>query len=229
MGVSTHRIRPRKGVALPTLTLAATKSPGLRERSKSERQQRILTAARQHFSQYGYDDATLRGIADSAGLGVGTIFNYVSHKRDLIFLIFNEEIDTLTAEAVATTRPWHGFRRNMLAIADPHYPLLAQDPVLGRILVSETVLETPGLHLDRYLQVRVRLLNDLEGMVAAAQDQGELRPDILPATIARNTFLAFTSALRWWVTQPNPDPAQGQRDYAEMLDLQLGGLKRQPA
>ncbi len=211
-----------------TVTVAATDtaaSGGLRERSKQERRQRILLAARDHFSKYGYDDATLRGIADSAGLGVGTLFNYVSHKRDLIFLIFNEEIDALTANAIATTRPWRGFRENMLAVSDPHYVLFAVNPVLSRILLCETVLETPGLHLARYLQVRVRLLDQLKDLVVCAQDRGEVRGDINPGTIARNTFLSFTSALRWWIMQPNPDVRQGQLECAEMLEMQFAGLK----
>jgi AcrR family transcriptional regulator len=202
------------------------KLPGVRELAKRERNRRIMLAAREHFSKYGYDEATLRGIADSAGLGVGTLFNYVSHKRDLIFLIFNEEIDTLTANALATTRPWKGFRENVLAITDPHYTLFAATPVLSRILLSETVLETPGLHLDRYLQVRIRLLDGMERLVTAAQERGELRSEINPSAIARNTFLSFTAALRWWITQPDPDWRRGQLDYAEMLDMQLGGLKR---
>ena len=203
--------------------------PGLRERSKHERKRRILLAAREHFSRFGYDDATLRGIAESAGLGVGTLFNYVSHKRDLIFLIFNEEIDALTAKALAATRPWYGFRENVLAIANPHYPLFAENPILSRILLTETILETPGLHLDRYLRVRVRLLEGMEALVAAAQDAGELRPGIDPASIARNTFLSFTAALRWWITQPDPDWRKGQADYAEMLEMQFGGLKNPAA
>ena len=199
----------------------------VRERGKSERQQRILLAAREQFSHLGYDEATMRGIADAAGLSVSTLFKYVSHKRDLIFLIFNEEVDALTAQALEKTRPWKSFRENMLTITDPHYALFAQNPVLSRILLSETVLQMPGLHLDRYLSVRLRLLEGLERLAAAAQDTGEVRPDMLPAAIARNTFLAFTAALRWWITQPAPDWRRGQREYAEMLEMQFAGLRRQ--
>ncbi len=187
-----------------------------------------MLAAREQFSRLGYDEATMRGIADTAGLSVSTLFKYVSHKRDLIFLIFNEEIDALTAQALEKTRPWRSFRENMLTITDPHYTLFAENPVLSRILLSETVLESPGLHLDRYCLIRLRLLDGLERLAAAAQDTGEVRPDMHPATIARNTFLAFTAALRWWITQPDPDWRQGQHDYKEMLEMQFAGLRQQP-
>ena len=203
---------------------AETLKLGVRERSKNERQQRIIAAARENFSNFGYDDATLRSIADSAGLSVSTLFNYVSHKRDLIFLIFNEEIDTLTANAMARTRPWKSFRENILCITDPHYELFAVDPVLSRILLSETLLETPGLHLDRYVAVRVRLLEGMDRLVRAAQDTGELRAELNSEVLARNTFLAFTAALRWWITKPRPDCREGQKEYAEMLETQMEGM-----
>ena len=186
-----------------------------------------MLAAREQFSMYGYDDATLRGIAGAARLSVSTLFNYVSHKRDLIFLIFNEEIDTLTAEAMAKTRPWKSFRENVLCITDPHYCLFAADPVLSRILLSETLLETPGLHLQRYVDVRIRLLQGMQGLVRNAQDTGELRQQLNPEIVARNTFLPFTAALRWWITAPAPDWRKGQQDYAEMLDTQMAGLIEQ--
>ena len=210
--------------SLPHVVNEVSLKTGVRERSKNERQQRIITAARENFSNLGYDDATLRSIADSAGLSVSTLFNYVSHKRDLIFLIFNEEIDTLTANAMARTRPWKSFRENILCIADPHYELFAVDPVLSRILLSETLLETPGLHLDRYLAVRVRLLDGIDSLVRAAQNTGELRAELNSEIVARNTFLAFTAALRWWITKAKPDCLEGQREYAEMLKTQMEGM-----
>ena len=199
----------------------------MRQRSKNLRQQKIMLAAREHFSKSGYDDATLRGIATAAGLSVSTLFKYVSHKRDLIFLIFNQEIDTMTAEGIAKTRPWKSFRENVLCYTDPHYCLFATDPVLSRILLSEILLETPGLHLRRYIEVRVRVLKALEALVVWAQNAGELRVDLNPETVARNTFLSFTAALRWWITEPNPECQKGQQDYADMLQTQLEGLTEQ--
>ena len=213
------------GGALPAVTgESSLLTTSVRQRSKNLRQQRIMLAAREQFSTHGYDDATLRGIAAAGRVSVSTLFNYASHKRDLIFLIFNEEIDTLTAAAMAKTRPWKSFRENVLCIANPHYCLFAADPVLSRILLSETLLETPGLHLQRYVDVRIRLLQGMEGLVSAAQETGELRAELNPETVARNTFLSFTAALRWWITAPEPDWRKGQTDYAEMLETQMVGL-----
>ncbi len=45
-------------------------------------------------------DATLRQIATRAHVALGTLFNYAQDKRDLVFLIFNEELSPLTDEAL---------------------------------------------------------------------------------------------------------------------------------
>ena len=62
------------------------KKAGVRERSKRERQDRIMMAARTMLAEQGYDATTLRQVAERAGLGLGTLFNYISDKRDLIYL-----------------------------------------------------------------------------------------------------------------------------------------------
>ena len=48
-----------------------------------------MSAARMLFTEHGYDATTLNQIAVLAELGKGTIFNYVTDKRDIIFLIFS--------------------------------------------------------------------------------------------------------------------------------------------
>src|ERR1700731_4939730 len=73
---------------------------GLREQNKLEKRQRIRMAARELFSKHGYDSATLRQIARRAHVGLGTLFNYAQDKRDLVFLIFNEELAAVTEQAL---------------------------------------------------------------------------------------------------------------------------------
>ena len=82
-----------------------TEKLGVRERSKRERQDRIMMAARTMFAEHGYDATTLRQVAERAGLGLGTLFNYISDKRDLIYLVFNREVSLVTDVSLAAPRP----------------------------------------------------------------------------------------------------------------------------
>ena len=74
---------------------------GRRERNRQDKRERIRDAAEDLFNECGYDAATTRDIARRAGVSLGTLFNYADDKRDLIFLIWVDRLDRITAEAFA--------------------------------------------------------------------------------------------------------------------------------
>ena len=212
---------------LPTKT-AQAKKPGVRERSKQENKDKIVMAARRLFAEHGYDASTLRQIAAEAGLGLGTLFNYISDKRDLIYLIFNEEVDSLTDRALAAPRPWQTFSAKILSITEPHYRLFGSEPILSRILLSEVLLHTPGLQLERHIEIRSRLIQGLCEVVADAQETGEITSTESPEIIARSIFFLYSAALRWWLASPHPDWRSGQRDFERVLQIHVAGLTMTP-
>src|SRR5215469_15996528 len=71
------------------------KAQSLRERNKAAKLAKISRVARRFFIRRGYDDTTLRAIAAQAGVGLGTLFSYASDKRDLLFLIINDDIEAM--------------------------------------------------------------------------------------------------------------------------------------
>ena len=153
---------------------APAKRVGVRQRSRQANQDKIIMAARELFAELGYEAATLRQIAAAARLGLGTLFNYISDKRDLIYLIFNQEMDQLTDAGLAAPRPWQSFTAKILSIVEPQYRMFGSEPTLSRILLSEVLLQTPGMHLERWRANRWRLINSIKDLVAAAQATGEL-------------------------------------------------------
>ena len=202
---------------------------GVRERSKQERQHRIMLAARNLFAEHGYDATTLRQVAERAGLGLGTLFNYISDKRDLIYLVFNQEVSAVTDASLAAPRPWQTFNEKILSMIEPNYRLFGGEPVLSRILLSEVLQHTPGLHLAAHLAIRDRFIRGMEEVVAEAQQSGEVGSAETPQLIARHLFFCYASALRWWLAaSAAPEWRVGMRDLAEVLKLQTSGLDLRP-
>ena len=198
---------------------------GARELSKQESQQRIMLAARELFAELGYDGATLRQIASNAGLTVGALFKHVTDKRDLIYFIFNEEVDSVTEAALASTRPYQTLTGKILAITERYYRLFASEPVLSRILLVEIVIESPGLHLERYLSIRDRLLRGIEELVAEAQAAGEIQATESADFIALHLFVALAASLRRWLAaSERPQWRLGQQEFERFLKLQMDGL-----
>ncbi len=216
----------RGGAALKTLGSSPSEL-GLREQNKFEKRQRIRAAARELFSKHGYDAATLRQIAHRAHVGLGTLFNYAQDKRDLVFLIFNEELSAVTDEALNAPQPHQPLLEQLMAISKPHYVYFGKDPALSRILLKELVFYSEGKQAATFLEIRGRLLSGIENFVREAQRHRRIRSTEDPAIIARLIFFAFSTSIRWWIANPNPDPVAGLANLRRLLKLQINGL--QPA
>jgi AcrR family transcriptional regulator len=57
---------------------------GKREKTKVELKQKILSAAKKKFFKDGYEHTTIGQIAEEAGVGLGTTYNFFSTKDDLL-------------------------------------------------------------------------------------------------------------------------------------------------
>ena len=202
---------------------------GVRQRSKQERQRKILLAAREAFAKHGYEAAELRQIARAAGLSAGTIFNYVTDKHDLIYLIFNDEIEELNRKALAAPQPWQTFVEKMVSVTEPYYRLYALDPVLSRILLGEVLRQTPGLHLARWLSIRARFLEGIGTIVAEAKACGEICSPESAEEIARYIYFSFTMALRYWLESSQPDWRTGVQAFERVLRMKMEGLRNVPS
>jgi AcrR family transcriptional regulator len=199
---------------------------GLREKRKLETRDRIRVAAADLFTRRGYGAATMRQIAKRAHVGLGTLFNYAEDKRDLVFLIFNEELNAITDVALAAPRPGQPLPDQLLAVFRVHYRWLAEKPALARILLQELTFYSSGKQAATFHAIRKRLIDGVESLVSTNQKNGKLRKDVPAAFIARHIFFVYSASLRWWIAAPKPDPNKGVADLRRLLKLQFEGLSK---
>jgi AcrR family transcriptional regulator len=196
---------------------------GRREQNKLDKAGRIRAAASSLFKTHGYGPATLRQIARRAHVGLGTLFNYAADKRDLIFLIFNEELGELTASALASSGDGELMAR-LLAIYRRHYDYFGARPELSRILLQELTFYSSGKQSEAFLQTRRTLMSGIEDIVREAQRRGEITADEDAQFIARSLFFSYSAAIRWWIAGPRPNVQAGLEDLQRVLALQISGL-----
>jgi TetR/AcrR family transcriptional regulator len=201
-----------------------TPEPGLRELNKLEKRQRIRASVRELFSRHGYETATLRQIAKRAHVGLGTLFNYAQDKRDLVFLIFNEELAAVTDEALRAAQSPNDLLEKLLGVCRPHYKFFGKNPALSRILLRELTFYSEGKQAAEFHRTRARLFSGIENVVRTAQQDRQIRSDEDAALITRHIFLVFAGALRWWIARPKPNPAEGMADLKRLFELQINGL-----
>lgn len=181
-------------------------------------------AAAELFARHGYGAATMRQIADRAHVGLGTLFNYAQDKRDLVFLIFNEELNAVTDVALAAPRPRQPLAGQLLAVFRVHYRWLASKPELARILLQELTFYSCGKQAATFLGIRKRLIGGIEALVRQAQGSRKIRSSENAAVIARHIFFVYSASLRWWIAAAKPDPEKGVADLRRLLKLQIEGL-----
>ena len=200
----------------------------LRERKKLETRERIRAAAAELFTRHGYGAATMRQIAKRAHVGLGTLFNYAEDKRDLVFLIFNEELNAVTDVALAAPRAGQPLAEQLLAAFRVHYRWLAQKPALARILLQELTFYSSGKQAATFHGIRKRLIDGIEDMVRNSQLKKEISSGEDASLIARHIFFVYSASLRWWIAAERPDPGRGVADLRRLLRLQVEGLRAAP-
>jgi len=139
-------------------------------RDAERNRQRILEVAREAFAEDGLA-VTLDEIARRAGVGVGTVYRRFPDKEQLIDALFEERMGEMVANAEAALRcddAWDGLVRFLEVATAAH----ADDRGLKEVALS-------GVHgLERVGRARELMFPLVTRLVARAQEQGSLRPDV---------------------------------------------------
>jgi len=207
-----------------SLTSAQAATLGQRERNKLDKLRRIKDAARELFVAKGFDDTTTREIATRAGVGIGTIFVYAANKRDLLFLIVNDELDKIEQMAEAAVEETASLLDNLLRVARIHYEFFAQQPALSRLVLREMVFYESGTQAGRFQKTRERLIDLLGRIVATAMTQKMIVASEEPRFIGWTVFSIFQVELRRWLSDDDPDLQQGLQILERALRLLITGL-----
>lgn len=201
---------------------------GQRERNKMEKLHRIKRAARKLFIDKGFDETTTREIALEAGVGVGTIFTYAENKRDLLFLVANDELEEITEKAERRVSSKLPCLRNLINVFGLHYEFYGRQPVLSRMMLREMTFYDTGRQAGRFQQTRERNIQIVGRIVADAIEEGALSTKERAEFVGWVLFCIFQVELRRWLMAGEP-MAVGIRQLERALRLFLNGLGPSPA
>ena len=114
----------------------------VRERKKKERRAAILQAAEELIGEVGYSRATMEAIAERAGLGVATVYNYFGTKANILEAIIRPDLDRCYREAQKViAKPDEDPGEAMAHLID-NYRILKNDWSNRRFLRALSILPT---------------------------------------------------------------------------------------
>jgi AcrR family transcriptional regulator len=71
---------------------------GVRHTQKAATRERVVTAARDLFHEVGYEETTIRAIAEKAGVSVGSVFTTFNSKADVLSQVMADRVPALQDE-----------------------------------------------------------------------------------------------------------------------------------
>jgi AcrR family transcriptional regulator len=162
--------------------LGRTVKPKLMRTAKREQ---ILQAATTMFMDRDFSQVRMEEIAESAGVGKGTIYEYFRSKEELFF-----ESITIAVESYITLFNRYfedsvSCRDNLRSLMYVQLKFLQDNRSWVRFLYSERPIQVDGLE-QWFLERRLRLIQAIEGLIMQGVKDGELRSGINTEMAARS-------------------------------------------
>ena len=178
--------------------------------------QQIVTAAKEHFSRYGYEKTTVSDLAKAIGFSKAYIYKFFESKQVIGEMICSNclmEMEAEIRQAVASTdTPPEQLRRLFKAIVAVTLRLFSEDRKLYEIAISASAerWQAAQAYEERMHQLLLQIL-----------DAGRQRGDF-----ERKTPLEETGRAIFLVMLPylNPVMLQHSLDHADEAPAQLAGL-----
>ena len=209
----------------PAMDMRQADQISKRVRKKAEKLQRIKDAALALFLTRGYDEATTREIAKIAGVALGTLFNYAENKRDLLFLICNDELEATVIEAEQGIDPELSFLDNVLSIAEYHFIHFARRPEISRFALREMYFYSSGKQVGRFKKSRDNLVKLFERVVEANLAKRTIGCAESASAVTSIIYALYQTEVRTYLSEAKPDPDAAKERFGQQIKILLNGLR----
>ena len=166
--------------------------------------EKLVAAARDAFAEQG-TSASLEAVAETAGVGIGTLYRHFPNRQALLEAVYTEEVESMArgTRELADRDPWDAveeWSQRYIGFAATKHALM------------EAMLEA-GPDSDALVGCRTMLRDSGNELIARAKSAGAIRPDAEFMDVAR---MVGQIAL-----MPNADAESKER----MLRIVLDGLR----
>ncbi|MFY7853382.1 MAG: TetR/AcrR family transcriptional regulator [Brevundimonas sp.] len=189
---------------------------GVRETQKLETRRKVLEAARDLFNEIGYEETTIRAVAERAGVSVGSVFTTFASKADVLSQVMDDRVDALYRELDHVARHMRGSVIDRLcSLFAIHYDFECRRVrlFLAHIAASfSPSLDSSTVPYGRNARFKAMIID----MLREGQTKGEVRDDADLDLILDTLMGAYAWNYRL--------AAAGQADHADMtviMDRQI--------
>lgn len=186
------------------------------------KKEQILLAALEMFFEKDYYQATIIEIAEKAGVGKGTVYEYFPSKEDLFKACFSYCAQTYLQTFHNHLKKDDSVKKTMHDIVLTHLELLRDNRKKMHLLFNERPLSFQQLQAW-VLEQRQELLQGTMSLVEDGIRLGEIRAD-LDAEMAGRLFLALNYVVMGGMVILDNIEVK-EEDAANLLDIFWNGIK----
>jgi len=179
---------------------AAVENNRVQERRR-ERQQQICRGAMKIFRKKGFNATTMREIAEASQVSLGNLYNYISKKEDILFLIHSDVLDQIHTQFEKVIRTYDDPVKRLINVVRELFDLTChlKDEML--FIYTETKsLKRPQMHA--ILERESQFVATFETLIKKAARKGRFQhrePDLIANLIV---FTMAVYPLRGWNILP---------------------------
>ncbi len=198
------------------------------ERRKRDKARRIREASRAMFLTKGFEDATIRDIARMAEVAQGTLFLYAASKRDLLFMLYNDLIESACKECQSLAGARLSLAEVLMRIALIHFHKFSDDMGISRIsLVNLNLYDNSG-EAARFSVLHRQMKDLIEGEFHASRDSGALTKEFSVELMASLVFNVLIEMFKVYVRGDLPDIRKVMEQCHGQIFVILSGLGATP-
>lgn len=167
-----------------------------RQARAAHRVQDLLAAARQVFSEHGYQRATTAMIAEAAGVSEATVFTYFAGKRELCIQVVTDWYNEISEALEREVPPLASVQAKLAHVVRAHLvTLLADGSGMCALVLSEGRAAEPEL-AQVIADCKRRYTAPLMHALAEGQAQGVVRQD-MPLRLLRDLVYGAMEHVLW--------------------------------
>ena len=196
---------------------------------REQKRQQLIEAAAKVFASHGFTDTRMSSIADEAGVGKGTLYEYFDSKEALFFAVV-EWINGRTWERVqevleATASP----RQQLEGLFAVSSQLVAEHLEVHGVTLDFWAASRGSAHEERFIDAtresyrRYRKL--VADLVRRGQEAGEFRPEVDAQAVATMVVGAFDGLCNQQLFDSSVDSGRAATGFVSVLVAGLCGGK----
>ena len=152
----------------------------------SEKQERVLDAAIEEFSRWGYEKASINRMVGRLGIAKGSIFQYFGSKKNLYFHIFEYAVGLVrrSLKGVKTETEGEDFFIRLSKSLRAGVYFIQRYPRIYQIYLKMLFQEDFPFRADLLRTIRIFSMDYLRPIVEEGMKRGELRHSLDPEVAA---------------------------------------------